>query len=117
MLARSRFLVVAVAVSSILCSLGVGAAYSRSENDTREYQEMLIWTGDYDGIADGILGADTTQAIKAFQKRINHPVSGTLTQAEAALLRDTGGANKRAVGLERFDDHVTGVSVGIPRKL
>jgi hypothetical protein len=117
MLTGSRLLVAAAAVSSILCSLGGGAAYSRSENDTREQQEMLIWTGDYDGVVDGVLGAGTKQAIKAFQKRIDHPVSGTLTQAEAALLRDMGGAKKRAVRFERVDDHVTGVSVSMPLKL
>jgi peptidoglycan hydrolase-like protein with peptidoglycan-binding domain len=96
---------------------GLRVANAIGDDGVRAFQEMLIWTGDYDGLTDGVLGADTKQAIKEFQKRSNHAASGTLTSAEAALLMQTGSANKSAIGFKRVDDPLTGVSVGMPLKL
>jgi Putative peptidoglycan binding domain len=102
---------------AMLCSQRFQAAYARSDADVREIQDMLVWTGDYGGIVDGVIGTGTEEAIKAFQKRINHPVSGALTTAETGRLREAGTAKKRAVGFQQVDDHVAGVSVGMPLKL
>lgn len=100
-----------------LCSLELQVAHARSDPDVREEQEMLVWTGDYEGTVDGVSGTGTEEAIRAFQKRISHPVSGTLTKAETGLLRQAGTAKKRAVGFQQVDDHITGVSIGMPLKL
>jgi Putative peptidoglycan binding domain len=117
MCARPGPLFLAVAIGAMLWWPAPRIANARGDDGIREYQEMLIWTGDYDGLVDGVLGEGTKQAIIGFQRRAKHPASGTLTAAEAALLIQTGSANKKAVGFERVDDHLTGVSVGMPLKL
>ena len=102
---------------AVLIWLGIGVADAQPTARIREYQDMLIWTGDYDGMIDGTAGSGTSQAIKSFQKRLGHQPSGELTGSELALLRKTGKDNKALVGFAQVDDHVTGVSVGMPLKL
>jgi peptidoglycan hydrolase-like protein with peptidoglycan-binding domain len=97
--------------------LGAEAAVSQSTKQIRENQEMLIWTGDYNGVVDGLLGNDTKQAVKTFQKRLGHIETGELTGIETTLLRKQGREAKLAVGFDRVDDTLTGVSVGMPLKL
>jgi peptidoglycan hydrolase-like protein with peptidoglycan-binding domain len=117
MRARPGALFLTLAIGAGLWWPALRIANARSGDSISEYQQMLIWTGDYDGIVDGVLGAGTKRAIIGFQKRANHSASGTLTTAEATLLIQTGSANKKAVGFERVDDHITGISVGMPLKL
>jgi peptidoglycan hydrolase-like protein with peptidoglycan-binding domain len=110
-------------VGPLLVALFVGASssgsgtFAASDDKVREYQEMLIWTGDYDGFVDGVLGDGTRQAIMGFQQRSKHPASGRITADEAALLIRNGSVKKKAAGFERVDDRVTGVSVGMPLTL
>jgi peptidoglycan hydrolase-like protein with peptidoglycan-binding domain len=117
MSARFSSSILAVAVGSILLLPGAELATARDDDDIRQDQEMLIWTGDYDGVVDGIPGAGTREAIKSFQKRVKHSVTGTLTAEEAAVLRRDGAAKRKAAGLEIVSDPLTGISVGIPHNL
>jgi hypothetical protein len=77
-------------------------------------QEMLIWTTDYEGTVDGIIGPETIKAIQQFQTRLGNPPTGQLTQAEETILNQQGTAAKRRAGFRQIVDDVAGVSVGIP---
>jgi peptidoglycan hydrolase-like protein with peptidoglycan-binding domain len=114
---RARVTFANTVLGVIILLVGVGAALSLTSKQVSDYQEMLIWTGDYGGTVDGVQGVDTQQAIKKFQKRIGHTETGELTADEAALLRKQGQAKEIATGFARVDDGVTGVSVGMPLKL
>ena len=92
-------------------------ALAQSASKVQTYQEMLIWTGDYDGMIDGKLGAGTSQAIKKFQERNGHDPSGDLTDQEVALLVQQGRSRKQAAGFGQYRDIEVGVTVGIPSKL
>lgn len=107
---------IAVLTGAVLCWLTLPAT-SESGKQIRELQEMLIWTGDYDGLIDGDLGQETRNAIKSFQQRLNHNPTGELTEKEKSLLKQNGAAAKQAVGFKQVNDNDTGLSVGIPQKL
>jgi peptidoglycan hydrolase-like protein with peptidoglycan-binding domain len=94
-----------------------GQAFPQSASEVQTYQEMLIWTGDYDGTIDGKLGAGTLQAIKHFQERNHHNPSGDLSDKEVALLVQQGRSRKQAAGFGPYRDIEAGVTVGIPSKL
>jgi putative peptidoglycan binding protein len=79
-----------------------------------QQQEMLIWTTDYEGTVDGIIGPETIKAIRQFQTRLGNPPTGQLTQAEESDLNQQGAAAKRRAGFRQIVDDVAGVSVGIP---
>jgi peptidoglycan hydrolase-like protein with peptidoglycan-binding domain len=98
-------------------SLASNGAQSQAEVKTRQYQEMLIWLGYYDGVTDGRSGPGTRQAIKKFQSDLGHPATATLTGQEAALLTEQGAKKRDAVGFSNVTDLDAGVSVGIPRAL
>jgi peptidoglycan hydrolase-like protein with peptidoglycan-binding domain len=64
-------------VGAVAC-LQVGAA-PQATKQIKEYQEMLIWTGDYDGMVDGNNGPGTKQAVMSFQKRVGRTETGALS--------------------------------------
>jgi Putative peptidoglycan binding domain len=92
-------------------------ASAQTDGQVRTYQDMLIWTQDYDGIIDGKLGEGTSQAIKDFQTRNGYDSTGKLTDAEVALLVQQGTSKKQEVGFKLYRDVDVGVAVGIPSKL
>jgi peptidoglycan hydrolase-like protein with peptidoglycan-binding domain len=116
--ASSRFLLAkAVALFTLSVVFPGEQALAQNASKVQTYQEMLIWTGDYDGMIDGRLGAGTLQAIKKFQERNRHDPSGNLTDQEVALLVQQGGSRKQAAGFGPYRDIEAGVTVGIPSKL
>src|SRR5689334_22523868 len=68
-----------LAAGAVAVYLGIRPASSQTPAQIERYQEMLIWTGDYDGIIDGELGRGTRAAIRKFQSRLHHKPSGHLT--------------------------------------
>jgi hypothetical protein len=105
------------AFAAAVLSFASSAAQSQTEEKTRQYQEMLIWLCDYDGIIDGRLGSGTRQAIRKFQSDLGHPATGTLSSQEAAVLIKQGTRKRDAVNFSTVTDLDAGVSVGIPRAL
>lgn len=97
-----------------------GATWSASAQDDtiRNIQEMLIWTGDYDGVANGFLNSRTRNAIKSFQARLgdSNP-SGSLTDKQKAALQNQGSQARDKTGFRVIDDSVTGIRIGIPFNL
>jgi len=77
----------------------------------------LIWTGDYNGIADGDIGAHAIAAVKAFQKRSGGKETGVLNPQERGQLAAAAKAKADAVGWRLVDDQVTGARLGVPAKL
>jgi peptidoglycan hydrolase-like protein with peptidoglycan-binding domain len=101
-------------LAAVLC---VASSASRSQTETKISQEMLIWLGYYDGVADGRLGAGTRKAIKKFQSDLGHTPTATLTAQEEAMLIKRGGQKRDALGFSNTTDLTAGVSVGIPHAL
>jgi hypothetical protein len=83
----------------------------------RLQQEMLVWTTEYEGLIDGVSGAETVKAINKFQARIGNPVTGYLTQSELEELVRQGTAKKNSFGFKQITDNDAGISVGIPLRL
>ena len=74
----SKSITNALALVAIGFGLSVGAASAQGFG-TSQLQEMLVWTGDYDGMIDGQFGDGTRQAIRSFQSRMGHAPTGSLT--------------------------------------
>jgi hypothetical protein len=106
----------AILIAATVASLCAGPAFAQSQTapQIRKQQEALIWTTDYDGLVDGKAGEGTLAAIKTFQARIGHPITGQLTSLEEGQLLQEGRARRAQAGFRQFTDHDAGVSVGIP---
>jgi peptidoglycan hydrolase-like protein with peptidoglycan-binding domain len=88
-----------------------------SQADRVGIQSDLIWTGDYNGIADGDFNERSIQAVKAFQEKQGNKGTGVLNVQERALLTETAAKSKDAAGWKIVDDKTTGVRLGLPTKL
>lgn len=77
----------------------------------------LIWTGDYNGVADGDFGERAISAVKAFQQRNGGKPTGVLNPQERGQLSASARARQEAVGWRMIEDPVTGARLGIPAKL
>jgi hypothetical protein len=77
----------------------------------------LIWTGDYNGVADGDFGDRAVGAVKAFQQRNGGRPTGILNPQERGALSTSARTHQEAVGWRMIQDPVTGVRLGIPTKL
>jgi peptidoglycan hydrolase-like protein with peptidoglycan-binding domain len=80
-------------------------------------QADLIWTGDYNGLADGDFSARTVAAIKAYQKKFKSKETGILNPQERAALAASAKERREAVGWRLVDDPAGGGRVGLPGKL
>src|ERR1700736_3146263 len=77
----------------------------------------LIWTSDYNGVADGEFGERAIAAVKAFQKRSGGKETGVLNPPERAALAAAAKTKAEAVGWRLVEDQVSGARLGIPAKL
>ncbi|MGF9763624.1 serine protease [Microvirga sp. 0TCS3.31] len=88
-----------------------------SETDRKLIQDALIWTGDYNGVADGTFGRQTYAAIAAYQIRSRQQPNGILIpQARSDLLAAAQQA-RSAAGFTLVDDPKTGIRIAIPTKI
>src|SRR5262249_49493290 len=85
--------------------------------DRISIQSDLIWTGDYNGIADGDFNERSIEAAKAFQARQGNKGTGVLNVQERALLAEAATRRKDEAGWKLLDDKATGARLGIPTKL
>jgi peptidoglycan hydrolase-like protein with peptidoglycan-binding domain len=81
------------------------------------YQDALIWTGHYDGLTDGALGARTAAAISAFQRDQGWTATGELLPDQKLRLFKTADEVRHRIDWTLVADRHTGVSVPMPRKL
>jgi peptidoglycan hydrolase-like protein with peptidoglycan-binding domain len=80
-------------------------------------QSDLIWTGDYNGIADGDFNDRSIQAVKAFQERQGNKGTGVLNVQERGLLSAAATKPRDEAGWKIVEDKATGARLGIPTKL
>ena len=107
-------------LSAVLLVLGVLLALPAWADDAdpdRLMQLRLIWTGDYDGFADGVVGPITKAAIKSFQANHGFDQSGDLTGEQNKMLADEADKAFSSAGFEMQFDKRTGTSLGIPTML
>jgi serine protease Do len=109
-------------VITVLAALLVPIVSASADDDERQRnilgaQVLLIWTDDYDGPADGIIGPLTMKAIKTFQASHGFPETGELTEQQITILVDEGTKAISSAGFELTFDKRTGVSIGIPTTL
>lgn len=105
-----------IRIAATVASLCAGPAFAQSQTapQIRKQQEALIWMTYYEGLVDGNVGEGTLAAIKKFQARIGHPVTGQLTPLEEGQLLREGRVRRTQAGFKQFTDNDAGVSVGIP---
>lgn len=80
-------------------------------------QSDLIWTGDFNGLANGDFNDRAVAAVKAFQKRNGGRESGVLTPPERSALATSARARQEAVGWRVVNDEATGMRLGLPTRL
>jgi Putative peptidoglycan binding domain len=80
-------------------------------------QSDLIWTGDYNGVANGDMAERAVAAVRAFQTRNGGTATGILSAAERAALAAAAKTRQEAAGWRIVDDVGTGARLGIPAKL
>lgn len=86
-----------------------------SQRERSSIEAALIFSGDYTGPVDG--DDAWTSAVKAFQRRINAKVTGTLAPEERDRLLAAHKSRESEYGWAVTDDAATGVRLGVPRKL
>jgi peptidoglycan hydrolase-like protein with peptidoglycan-binding domain len=62
-------------------------------------QNNLIWTGDYDGPADGEFGAGSIAVVKSFQRRGGSAKTGLLTAQERSVLTAAAATRQEEVAI------------------
>jgi peptidoglycan hydrolase-like protein with peptidoglycan-binding domain len=77
----------------------------------------LIWTGHYEGVADGDMSASAIAAVRAFQSRNGGKATGVLNPQEQKELAAAARTARQAVGWRLLDDPATGVRLGVPTRL
>jgi hypothetical protein len=92
-------------------------ASGQTAAETKQIQDHLTWTTDYEGLIDGVAGDETTKAISKFQSGLGHQPTGQLSPAEFATLKEQGTAAKTKAGFRLTIDDEAGISIGIPLNL
>lgn len=77
----------------------------------------LIWTGDYNGMANGDFGEASVAAVKSFQRNIAGKETGVLNPDERLRLERTAKTVQQRAGWKMIDDRTTGAQLGLPTKL
>ncbi len=93
----------------------VYGAMPQTERINLQYE--LIWTGDYNGIADGDFNEGSIAAVKAYQKRNGGKETGLLNPEERSKLARSAKLQQDRVGWRLLDDKATGARLGVPAKL
>lgn len=88
-----------------------------NQADRTALQMDLIWTGDFNGLADGQITERSLAAVKAFQKRSNTKETGVLEPAERKALATAAAAKQAAVGWRMTDDSATTMRIGLPARI
>ena len=115
-----RFLLLAACLAVAAASFQPSAVranpnwYSDLDHEVRAaIQDVLIWSGDYKGMLDGIIGPQTRRAVAAYQRRIGTQSDGLLTAAEfERLMEERDVLQRRSEWTIGHDE--TGLGFGLP---
>lgn len=77
-------------------------------------QEALIFSGHYDGLADGTLGPHTAEAVKAFQRQTGAVTTGDLTDEQQLKLFTLAREKQTMMGFAVVSDAFVGAPLAIP---
>ena len=77
-------------------------------------QDLLMWSGDYDGMVDGVIGPRSLKAVETFQNRLGERADGVLTGDQFGHLADVATAARMQAGWHVFDDPDVGLRFGLP---
>jgi hypothetical protein len=91
------------------------AAMTATERTT--IQTDLVWTGYYNGLADGDFGERSIAAVRDYQQRSNAKPTGILNPQERIQLAALAKSQQDLVGWRVVDDSTTGVRLGLPTRL
>jgi hypothetical protein len=80
-------------------------------------QDALIWTGHYEGLADGIIGKRTIAAIIAFQRDQRWAPTGELSPEQIPILFKAAESYRQLNGFRMVDDGRTAISAPMPLAL
>ena len=84
-----RFLaaVLVVACAQVWCGAALAYDYRLLPADQREHlQNMLVWSGDYEGPIDGQIGPASRAAVKKLQGRLGTTADGIISESELEKL-------------------------------
>ena len=84
---------------------------------TADIQHALIWTRQYEGMADGTDGPETRRAVGSWLKAKGYKAAETLTKEQSVELVAEGLRQRDLYGWASLVDDAVGFSVGIPQEL
>ena len=84
---------------------------------TADIQHALIWTRQYQGMADGTDGPETRRAVEGWLKSKGYKAAETLTKEQSVELMAEGLRQRDLYGWSNLVDDAVGFSVGIPQEL
>ena len=84
---------------------------------TADLQHALIWTRQYGGMADGVLGAETRTAVGGWLKSKGYKAADALSKAQSVELVAEGLRQRDTFGWSNLVDDAIGFAVGIPKEL
>ncbi len=87
------------------------------EEERRNIQESLLWTGDYAGVVNGAFGTRTRDGLLAFVRKAGVSPDMALDPKSRALLLAAAATARAAVGFAPVKDKQAGVDVSLPLKL
>lgn len=90
---------------------------SMSAGERVAIQSDLLWTGHYDGLADGEFNERSINAIRSFQRDNKTKQTGILNPQERDVLSAAARKERDAVGWKVVEDAESGSRIGFPAKL
>ena len=99
----------------ILTGPALAYDYGKLPADEREHlQRMLIWSGDYEGTVDGIIGPTTREAVKRLQRRLGTEADGLITETELEKLGEIADKAYQDANFTLGTDTDAGIHFGMP---
>jgi hypothetical protein len=86
------------------------------EADRKAMQDALVWTGDYQGVVDGVFGRRSREAFFAFDRKRDPAGDGAPTPAKLKALQAAAARARQAAGFAMVGDP-TGARIGVPKAI
>lgn len=84
------------------------------EADRRDIQDALVWTGDYKGSIDGVLGRGGSAALAAYAKRTKTTPEGVLADARRKQLLAEAQKLRAAARFTSMQEARSGAAISLP---
>lgn len=88
-----------------------------NRQERRDLQTALQWFGFYTASIDGAFGRGTRASMARWQEANGYTATGILTTAQRGVLLENYAQALAALGLERVEEDVAGISITMPAKL